>query len=44
MAADHFRAPCRPVPGGCRKCGEPPTGRFKFYCSKEHQLQFDADH
>ncbi|KKM93539.1 hypothetical protein LCGC14_1207300, partial [marine sediment metagenome] len=41
---DHYRADCKPHEGGCRNCGQPPTGRFRFYCGDACRDVFEADH
>lgn len=40
---DRYRASCRPELG-CRQCGKPPGGRFRFYCSEACRDSFEEDH
>ncbi len=39
-----YYADCRPHEGGCRNCGEPPAGRFRFYCGAECRDVFEPNH
>ncbi len=46
VSSDSYRADCRleAAQGGCRNCGEPPTGRKIFYCSDGCRDAFEVDH
>lgn len=40
-----YYADCKPHDlGQCRNCGEPPTGRFTYYCGAACRDVFEGDH